>query len=105
MVTSQTGTETRQILNAFFASVFNMDDKPRRCQCPELEDHDYENDQLQVNPEIVWDLLLQLDPYKFTGTVGIHPRILKELPNVFAKPLLMILRGLGNPERSQLTGR
>ncbi|KAJ7419952.1 hypothetical protein WISP_50984 [Willisornis vidua] len=34
------------------------DDGPRVSQCPELEDHDCENDQLTVNPEIVHDLLL-----------------------------------------------
>ncbi|KAJ7402972.1 hypothetical protein BTVI_81703 [Pitangus sulphuratus] len=32
----------------------------RRSHCPELEDHELENDQLTVDSEIVWDLLLRL---------------------------------------------
>ncbi|KAJ7421564.1 RNA-directed DNA polymerase from mobile element jockey [Pitangus sulphuratus] len=68
----------------------NEDDRTRGSQSPELEDHDYEYDQLPVNPEIVQNLLLQLDSYKSMGRDGIHPRILKELAAVYAKPLLMI---------------
>ncbi|KAJ7426229.1 hypothetical protein WISP_17940 [Willisornis vidua] len=54
------------------------DERLRGSQCPELEDHDCENDQLHGNPETVWDLLLQLDPYKTIVPDGIHPRIPKE---------------------------
>ncbi|KFW79960.1 hypothetical protein N305_08316, partial [Manacus vitellinus] len=43
-----------------------------------------------VNPEIVWDLLFRLDPYKSMGPDGIHPRILKELAGFVAKPLLTL---------------
>ena len=78
------------MFNTFFASVFNMDDGPRGSQGPELEDHDWENYQLPVNPEIVQDLLLQLDPYKSVGPDGIHPRILKELADIITPSLLMI---------------
>ncbi|KAJ7419438.1 hypothetical protein WISP_54013 [Willisornis vidua] len=66
----------------------SVDDGPRETQCPELEDHDC-NDQLSVNPEIVWDLLLQVYPYKPIGPHGIHPRILKELADVIPKLLSM----------------
>ncbi|KAJ7409144.1 hypothetical protein WISP_116389 [Willisornis vidua] len=75
-----------EAFNPFFASVFNMNE--RGSQCPEPEDHDCKNDQLPVTPEIVQDLLLQLDPYKSMGSVEIHPRILKELADVMAKPFL-----------------
>ncbi|KAJ7401306.1 RNA-directed DNA polymerase from mobile element jockey [Pitangus sulphuratus] len=67
-----------------------MGDRPRGSQCPELHDHYCENDQLPVSPEMVQDLLLQLDPCKSMGPGGIHPRILKEQADAIAKPLLMI---------------
>ncbi|KAJ7407616.1 RNA-directed DNA polymerase from mobile element jockey [Pitangus sulphuratus] len=66
-----------------------MDDGSRGSQCPELEDHGCENDQLPVKPEMVWELLLQLDPYKSMGPDGIHSRSLKELADVIKKPLLI----------------
>ncbi|KAJ7413703.1 hypothetical protein BTVI_42790 [Pitangus sulphuratus] len=58
--------------------------------CPELEDHDCGNDELLVNSEILWDLLLQLDPYKSVRPDRIHPRILKELDGVISKSLSII---------------
>lgn len=73
-----------EVFNAFFASVFNID------QCPELEDQGSENDQLPINFEVVQDLLLQLNPYKSIGLDKIHPRILKELADTIPKPVLMI---------------
>lgn len=44
----------------------------------ELEDHGWENDKLPVDPEFVWDLLLQLDIHVSMWLQdGIHPRIFK----------------------------
>ncbi|KAJ7420834.1 hypothetical protein WISP_46285 [Willisornis vidua] len=74
-----------EMFNAF--SVFNMNDGPRGSQCPELKDHDCENDQLPDNTKILWDLLLQLDPYKSMEPDGVDPRIRKELADAIAKPL------------------
>ncbi|KAJ7421823.1 hypothetical protein WISP_41053 [Willisornis vidua] len=91
-----------EVFNAFFASVFDMDDEPRGSQCSDLEDHDCENDQTQQTEEMVRDLLLQLDPYKSLGPDGIHPRILKELAGVIIKSLSMIFEWSW---KSQLTGR
>ncbi|KAF4797650.1 hypothetical protein TURU_071661 [Turdus rufiventris] len=66
------------------------DDGARGFQCPELEDHDYQNDQVPADLEAVWDLLLQLELYKAMVPDGINPRnILKELADVIAKPLLI----------------
>ncbi|KAJ7412527.1 hypothetical protein BTVI_46127 [Pitangus sulphuratus] len=79
-----------EVFNAFFAFVFNMDDGPRGSQSPELKDHDYENNQLPVDPELVRDLLLQLDPDKSMWPDRIYLRILKDLADVIAKPLSMI---------------
>lgn len=72
------------MFNAFFATVLNTDDRPMGSQCPELEDHESNNDQLSADPENVQDLLLQMDPCKPIG-----PRILKELFYVIAKTLSM----------------
>ncbi|XP_017941332.1 E3 ubiquitin-protein ligase Topors-like [Manacus vitellinus] len=67
-----------------------INDRPRGSQCPELRDHDCENDQLPVNPEIVQDLPIQLHPCESMGPDGIHLRILKDLADVFVKPFSMI---------------
>ncbi|KAF4795426.1 hypothetical protein TURU_093430 [Turdus rufiventris] len=75
-----------EVLNAFFVSVLNTDDA-KGVSAPELEDHDYENDQVPVNPEIVYYLLFQLNPYRSMGTDRINPKILKELSDVTTKPL------------------
>ncbi|KAJ7426731.1 hypothetical protein WISP_13216 [Willisornis vidua] len=61
-----------------------MNEGSRGSQYSELEHHDCENDQFPNHPEIVWDLLLQLDPYKSMGPDGIHPRILKMLADAIA---------------------
>ncbi|KAJ7399959.1 hypothetical protein BTVI_109716 [Pitangus sulphuratus] len=49
---------------------FHTDDGLRGSQCPELEDHDCKNDQLPVEPKIVQDLLLQLDPTNLWDLMG-----------------------------------
>uniref|UniRef100_A0A8B9ZNN1 Reverse transcriptase domain-containing protein n=2 Tax=Anas TaxID=8835 RepID=A0A8B9ZNN1_9AVES len=80
------------MFNAFFASVFNADDGLWDPGCPELEDHNSENDKLLTNPEHVRDLLLHLDPYKSMGLDGIHPRMLKELADIIVGPLSIIFQ-------------
>ncbi|RMC19574.1 hypothetical protein DUI87_03132 [Hirundo rustica rustica] len=71
--------EKADMFNDFFASVFNTNERLTGSQCPELRDHGCENYQLSVDPEVLKDLLFQLDPYKFMRPDGIHTRILKEL--------------------------
>lgn len=79
-----------EMFNVFFASVFSTDGGLERSQHPELEDCDYENDELWVNPEGVRDLLLQLDPYRPMGYDEIHLRIHKELADIIMRHLLII---------------
>ncbi|RMC10404.1 hypothetical protein DUI87_13209 [Hirundo rustica rustica] len=66
-----------------------MDDRPRGFQCPELEGDDCDKDQLPGDPELVWDLLLQLEPYKSIEIDEINPRIFNGLTDVIAKLLSM----------------
>ncbi|KAM9591477.1 uncharacterized protein ACIBXB_006274 [Morphnus guianensis] len=56
-----------ETFNAFFASVLNTNDGPWDPQSPVLEDHDWGNDKLPAVPELVRDLLLQLDVHKSMG--------------------------------------
>lgn len=60
-------------------------------QCPELENHDCENDKLPMNPGVVENLLFQLNPSKSMRPDGAHPRVPKELADVITRPLSMVL--------------
>ena len=89
-----------EMLNAVFASVFNsktgcsLDTQP-----PALVDTDGErNMPCMIHDEMVLDLLRKLDAHKSVGPDGLHPGALRELVDVVAKPLSIILR------QSWLTG-
>ncbi|KAK4831654.1 hypothetical protein QYF61_018621 [Mycteria americana] len=92
--------EKAEVLNAFFASVFNS-----RANCSlgtqplDLEDRDGDQTGAPIiQGEMVSDLLHHLDTHKSMGPDGIHPRVLKELAEVLTKPLSIIY------QQSWLTG-
>ncbi|KAK4823319.1 hypothetical protein QYF61_000921 [Mycteria americana] len=92
--------EKAEVLNAFFASVFNS-----RADCSlgtqplELEDRDGDQTGAPIiQGEMVIDLLHHLDTHKSMGPDEIHPRVLKEPADVLTKPLSIIY------QQSWLTG-
>ena len=43
-----------------------------------------------VKEELVYELLHELDPHKSMGTDNIHPRVLREMADIIARPLSII---------------
>ncbi|KAK4827767.1 hypothetical protein QYF61_021512 [Mycteria americana] len=92
--------EKAEVLNAFFASVFNSKTScSLGTQPPELEDRDGEQNEAPIiQGEMVSDLLHHSDTHKSMGPDWIHPRVLRELVGVLTEPLSIIY------QQSWLTG-
>jgi len=84
--------EKAEVLNAFFASVFNSQTGySQGTQPPVLEDREGEQNKPPIiQEEAVKDLLCHLDTHKSMGLDEIHPRVLRELVEELAKPLSII---------------
>jgi len=92
--------ENAEILNAFFASVFNSQTGySQDSQPPVLEGRvGARNKSPVIQEAAVNDLPCHLDTHKSMGPDGIHPKVLKELVEELAKPLSIIY------QQSWLTG-
>ncbi|KAJ7411627.1 hypothetical protein BTVI_48903 [Pitangus sulphuratus] len=84
--------EKAEVLNTFFASVFNS-----KIGCPqdkwplELVDRDRKsNSPPVIQEETGRDLLSHLDPHKSMGPDGIHPKVMRELAEDLTKLLSII---------------
>jgi len=84
--------EKAEVLNAFFASVFNSQTGcSQGSQPPVLEGREgVWNKPPIIQEEAVHDLLCHLDTYKSMEPDGIHPSVLKQLVEELAKPLSII---------------
>jgi len=84
--------EKAEVLNAFFASVFNSQTGcSQGIQPPVLEGREgVWNKPPIIQEEAVNDLLCPLDTYKSMEPDGIHPSVLRELAEELTKPLSII---------------
>jgi len=84
--------EKAEVLNVFFASVFNSQTSySQGSQPPVLEDMQGEwNKPSIIQEEAVNDLLCHLNTHKSMGPDGIHPRVLRDLAQDSANPLCII---------------
>jgi len=72
----------------YFASGFNNTDTPCAALSPEFEDDCRNSDFSAVDTETVRGQFYHLNVYKSVEHNSIHPRVLKELVDVTARPII-----------------
>ncbi|GAB0186669.1 hypothetical protein GRJ2_001132200 [Grus japonensis] len=84
--------EKAEVLNAAFASVFTSKTGLQEPQGPEMKGKGCNKEGLSlVEEDQVNEYLRKLDMHKSVSPDGMHPRVLKELADITAKPLLILL--------------
>lgn len=97
--------EKAEVHNVFFASVFK-----RKTHCSpgtqplELKDRSRDQNEASILPgEVFSDILHNLKTHKSVGTNGIHPRVVRELAEMFTKCFQAFTISSGSLGMSQLT--